>query len=232
MGTSEQMAKEMVSYVATREALFTMNATIVLKSETGQIAKYGSIGMAKFADKGTVTINNSEEGQDTAMETSYNIKRRKPIKGFIVVPSESKGDDTVTPIARAWRGGLFTRTVTIVIDGTVFCMVREQSFKHCKFSLYKAGIIDDIMNDETAEALIKVKVKADKKGIVGETRQDLYVGFVQKDGLFKKTYSMSFEKELPTLLPALVLWFSAMFERQDAAAGGGGVAGASAAAAF
>lgn len=225
METTDEKTKEMVSYVATREALFTMNASISVKSESGETAKYGSIGMAKFADKGTITVSTAE---DSAMETSYNVKRRKPTKGFIVLPSESADDDTVTPIARAWRGGILTRTMTIVVDGTVFCMARERSFKQCKFSLYKAGTIDDIMNDEAAEDLIKTKAKIDKKGKPQESGEEFYVGFVMKDGVFKKTYSMSFEKESPALLPALVLWLSAMFERQDAATGVGGAIGAGA----
>lgn len=233
MATSDKMGKEMISYVATRESLFTMNATIAMKSETGETVKYGWIGMAKFGDRGTITISGDGEGKDSGIETSYNVKRRKPTKGFILVPSEGADDDTVTPTARAWRGGILTRTMTIVVDGTVFCMARENWFKNCKFSLYKAGTIGDIMNDESAEALIRLKANGVKKGKMDdETVKELLVGFVQKDGFFKKTYSLSFEKDSPKLLPALVMWFSAMFERQDVAAGGGGVAGASAAGAF
>lgn len=227
METTGQKSKKMVSYVASREHMFTRNGPISVKSETGEISKYGSIKI-KNSDKGSIIINNAQNGQGSTMETSYKVKSRKGTKGVIVVPTDRADDDTVTPTARGWFSGMWTTKVTIVVDGTVYCMVRKPSFMQDKLYLYKAGRIDDIMNDKAAKALIKSKGKVDKNGIVEATGENLYVGSITKDGLFKTTYSMSFVKESPTLLPALAQWLNCMWEQTNAgraAGAAGGVGG-------
>lgn len=211
MASPNETTKETVSYIAMREGVITMNsASIVRVTSTGTEQEYGSISMAKIRDVGAVTLSRSDGQED-----KYDVKRRKSIKGFAVMPPESADDDdSVVPFARAWRDGLLSKRMKIIIGNSLFYMFNEGFLKY-KFCIVRVGQVEDIMDDEAIDNMVRTEIdRKDKNGM-----KQLTVGNVEKDGLFKKTYSMKFDTSVPALLPGLAMWFSIMFERQDAAAG-------------
>lgn len=212
MASPIETNNDTISYIAMRDGMVTMNsASIVRVTSTGSEEEYGSISMAKIRDIGAVTLSR-QDGQ----EDKYDVKRRKSIKGFVVMPSESgtDDDDSVVPFARAWRDGLLSKRMKIIIGNTLFYLFNEGFLKY-KFCIVKVGQVEDIMDDDAIDNMVRKQIdQKDKNGM-----KQLTIGNIEKDGLFKKTYSMKFDASIPALLPGLAMWFSIMFERQDAAGG-------------
>ena len=143
---------QMIEYTATRSSIFSMDATI-LNNSNG--TAYGSIKTATFHSNGTVTYAAGVLAEKAAVETTYDVKKRKGTKGFIVLPSGV--DDTVPPVGRAWRGGILTKAMNIALDGTLYYMVNDSFLKHSFTILKVADIstIPDIMDEEAVEQIFK-----------------------------------------------------------------------------
>lgn len=188
----------MKEYTATREKLITMDATILCGT-----SPYAKITTSTFSTKGTLTLSEDQ--------LTYTIRKKKTgSKGLILYPP---GENDDTGIARAWRDGVLSKSMHVVIGGYLYRMVSAGFLSTC-FNFYRVCSVDlDINNDEDNEKKeIVLNVIKDVKDTTGEK-----VGDLKKDGFFKKSYSMNFVPDLPAIFPALALWLSTMFEREDAA---------------